>query len=157
MRRDSNAHRQKYALSVAGGGHGHEHEKQCHRAQDHRVHPDIQSAAPVEHAMRVLRRGWMGALVILALAAGVPDATATNATEAWTALKRERAIVLWLEARRLGDLRRWAANGTPGALDALEMVSGDAPVGSHLAQQDLCVPTPPSEQDTNPNVPSAGG
>lgn len=99
----------------------------------------------------------MGALVILALAAGVPDATATNATEAWTALKRERAIVLWLEARRLGDLRRWAANGTPGALDALEMVSGDAPVGSHLAQQDLCVPTPPSEQDTNPNVPSAGG
>lgn len=44
MRRDSNAHRQKYALSVAGGGHGHEHEKQCHRAQDHRVHPDVQSA-----------------------------------------------------------------------------------------------------------------
>ena len=93
----------------------------------------------------------------LRAAAGVTDAVATNAMEGWTALKRERAIVLWLEARRLGDLRRWSANGTPGALDALEMVSGDVQVGSHLAQQDLCFPIPPSEQDTNPNVPSAGG
>jgi hypothetical protein len=74
--------------------------------------------------------------------------SASNATDAWTALKRERGIELWLEARRLGDLRRWKAEGTPGALDPLEQV-GDA---SHLLRQDLCFPIPPGERQTNPNV-----
>lgn len=32
---------------------------------------------------------------------------ATNALEAWTMLKREREIDLWLEGRRYADLRRW--------------------------------------------------
>ena len=62
--------------------------------------------------------------------------TATSLDEAWTILKRERGIELWLEARRFADLRRWepyileygtlAADGqtvlplesrTPGTLD----------------------------------------
>jgi hypothetical protein len=38
----------------------------------------------------------------------IPLWTAANATEAWTALKRERGIELWLETRRLGDLWRWS-------------------------------------------------
>src|SRR5881409_1436253 len=44
----------------------------------------------------------------------LPGVTFTNLTEAWTALKTERAIELWLEARRLGDLRRWIDNKVPG-------------------------------------------
>jgi hypothetical protein len=32
---------------------------------------------------------------------------ATSLDEAWTILKRERGIELWLEARRFADLRRW--------------------------------------------------
>src|SRR5256886_1795463 len=44
----------------------------------------------------------------------LPGVTFTNLTEAWTALKTERAIELWLEARRLGDLRRWIDNNVPG-------------------------------------------
>ena len=67
--------------------------------------------------------------------------TAANATEAWAVLKRERGIELWLEGRRLGDLRRWAAASRPGALDPLE----------ELAGRDLCFATPLSEKQTNPN------
>lgn len=108
-------------------------------------------------AEKMLNDGnWAGAMVVInqiRTAAGVPAATATSADEAWAMLKRERGIELWLEGRRLGDLRRWKANGTPGALDHLEQVNED----SHLSRQDLCFPIPPSEQDTNPNVPKATG
>jgi len=84
-----------------------------------------------------------------------PEVSAANETEAWALLKRERGIELWLEGRRLGDLRRWSESGTPGALDPLETPSGSVSDGSHLVRQDLCFPIPPTEQDTNPNVPRA--
>jgi len=63
---------------------------------------------------------------------------AANATEAWTALKRERGIELWLEGRRLGDFRRWAALSRPGTSD-------------DMTGRDLCFATPLSEKETNPN------
>lgn len=84
--------------------------------------------------------------------AGAPLVTASTLKEAWTLLKRERAIVLWLEARRLGDLRRWKAEGTPGDLHPLEVPSGSVNEGSHLVRQDLCFPVSKSEIDTNPNI-----
>ncbi len=65
--------------------------------------------------------------------------TATTATEAWTALKRERGIELWLESRRLGDFRRWAALSRPGTSD-------------DMTGRDLCFSTPLSELQTNPNL-----
>jgi hypothetical protein len=68
--------------------------------------------------------------------------------EAWRLLKRERGIELWLEARRLGDLRRWKTDNTPGALDPLESVGAAA----HLTSQDLCFPISRSERETNPNL-----
>lgn len=37
--------------------------------------------------------------------------TAANLDAAWTILQRERGAVLWLEGRRLFDLRRWLAEG----------------------------------------------
>ena len=80
--------------------------------------------------------------------AGTGTLTATNLTDAWRLLKRERAIELWLEARRLGDLRRWKADNTPGALDPLESVGA----ASHLSQQDLCFPISRLERETNPNL-----
>ena len=80
--------------------------------------------------------------------AGTTAVTATATDEAWRLLKRERGIELWLEARRLGDLRRWKAASTPGALDPLESVG----TASHLKQQDLCFPISVSEKQTNPNV-----
>ena len=69
--------------------------------------------------------------------------TAASLTEGWAALKRERGIELWLEGRRLGDLRRWAALNRPGALDPKEEIPG----------RDLCFATPLSEKQTNLNFP----
>ncbi len=74
--------------------------------------------------------------------------TAADITEGWRLLKRERGIELWLEGRRLGDLKRWKAATTPGALDPLESVGAT----SHLARQDLCFPIARSERETNPNL-----
>lgn len=97
-------------------------------------------------------QGAMGKINALRSAAGVEEAMAASAVEAWTALKRERGIVLWLEGRRLGDFFRWNRDNTPGALHALETASGSQLEGSHLVQQDLCFPIAEGEVDTNPNV-----
>ena len=68
--------------------------------------------------------------------------------DAWTTLKRERGIELWLEGRRLGDIRRWAAATTPGSLDPLE-VPGPT---SYLEGQSSCFPLSQDEINTNPNA-----
>jgi hypothetical protein len=91
--------------------------------------------------------GAMTSINAVRTAAGAPLVVAADATEAWRLLKRERGIELWLEGRRIADLRRWKDGNTPGALDPLE-VPGSA---SHLTQQDLCFPISKSERDTNPN------
>ncbi len=46
----------------------------------------------------------------------LPALTAANATAAWAILQRERGAVLWLEGRRLWDLRRWLADGRSSVL-----------------------------------------
>jgi starch-binding outer membrane protein, SusD/RagB family len=68
--------------------------------------------------------------------------------DAWTILKQERGIELWLEGRRLADMRRWAANSTPGALDPLELPG----TASHLDGQDMCFPPSQGEVNNNPNL-----
>src|SRR6266699_749067 len=65
---------------------------------------------------------------------------ATNLTEAWTALKRERGIELWLEARRLGDERRWVEASTPGDMEDMS------------DRVRLCFPIGLDERRANPNV-----
>jgi hypothetical protein len=76
---------------------------------------------------------------------------ATNLDEAWTHLKRERAIELWLEGRRMNDLRRWQDNNTPGDLHPLEDPSN--PQTFLDPNQNLCIPISLAESQTNPNVP----
>jgi len=60
--------------------------------------------------------------------------------EGWAALQRERGIELWLEGRRLGDLRRWAAGGRPSA--GLPDMSGRA----------TCFPIGETERQTNSSL-----
>lgn len=94
-------------------------------------------------AEAMLRSGdWQSALVAinqLRAATGVPLATAVDPTQAWTALKRERGIELWLEGRRLGDLYRWAQDKTPGATD-------------DMTGRSVCFPIGQSEINANPNL-----
>ncbi len=73
---------------------------------------------------------------------------ANSITEAWTFLKRERGIELWLEGRRLGDFRRWQENGTPGVVDWPDY-TGLSPLFE--LGNDVCFPIPSDEIDTNPN------
>ena len=47
-------------------------------------------------------------------------------------------IELWLESRRLGDFKRWAALSRPGTSD-------------DMTGRNLCFATPLSEKQTNPN------
>jgi hypothetical protein len=105
----------------------------------------------VEAEDQLVKGNWQAAMgIINQLRAdyGVAPWTAADATEAWSGLKRERGIQLWLEARRLGDMRRWQVAGTPGALDPKEVVGDE----SYLLSQDLCFPIPRGERDTNPNI-----
>ena len=87
-----------------------------------------------------------GALVIInqrRADVGVTLRTASSLDEAWTALKLERMIELWLEGRALWDHRRYREENTPGPLPALLDVTG----------RDLCWPISLAERETNPNVP----
>lgn len=99
-----------------------------------------------------------------------PIATGLSDAAAYTELKRQRMLELWLEARRMFDLRRWEDNSMSGGIsDVLDGVYGtgtavtagvgdETPVGvldqtlTTLATNDRCYPIGDSEYDTNPNV-----
>ena len=69
----------------------------------------------------------------------LPALTATTEAEAWPILQKERAAVLWMEGRRLWDLRRWNAEPAPIK-------------NSFLDDRDKCIPVSENEEQSNPNV-----
>jgi starch-binding outer membrane protein, SusD/RagB family len=66
----------------------------------------------------------------------LPALTAASLDAAWTILQRERGAVLWLEGRRLWDLRRWLAEGR----------------NTQLQGRSACVPISLEERGANPNL-----
>lgn len=98
-----------------------------------------------------------------------------SADSAWSLLKLERQLELWLESRRLADLRRWTDNSIPGATTDGLYVDNDGPDGissldgstdddgltesgpvetmTSPVQRSLCFPVGRGERETNPNVP----
>ena len=88
---------------------------------------------------------------------------ANSLGEAWTRLKRERAIELFLEARTLGDQRRWEENNTPGDLELpdferISEIFSDSPRGTAInGQPRLCFDVPDSERERNDNIQTRSG
>ncbi|MES2521553.1 MAG: RagB/SusD family nutrient uptake outer membrane protein, partial [Gemmatimonadota bacterium] len=66
----------------------------------------------------------------------LPAVQATTVADAYTILMRERGAVLWLEGRRLWDLRRWFAEGR----------------NTFLQGRDKCLPISTEERGANPNL-----
>jgi hypothetical protein len=60
----------------------------------------------------------------------------TTTAAAWQMLQFERGAVLWLESRRLWDMRRWYAEGT----------------STFLAGRNKCIPVSDNEYAANPNL-----
>lgn len=81
--------------------------------------------------------------------------SAADATEAWTFLKRERYIELWLEGHRLSDELRWTENSRPGAIDLPDW-SDLSPLFTQRPRS-FCFDIPNSERELNPNVPEVSG
>lgn len=71
----------------------------------------------------------------------LPEWEAESSEEAWTHLKRERGIELWLEGRRMGDLRRWIDEDAPGEMEDM------------TDRVRLCLPISENERRSNPNIP----
>lgn len=82
------------------------------------------------------------------------NAATMTLADGWTALKSERALELWLEGRRLGDLRRWAAAGSPGTtFDGAYFLQGGVLTRTETsANRDACFPIGRGEMETNPNL-----
>jgi hypothetical protein len=68
-------------------------------------------------------------------------ATPTTVAAAWPILEKEYGAVVWIEARRLWQLRRW--NATPAT---------DPSHSSFLDGRATCIPISQSEQASNPNL-----
>ena len=74
--------------------------------------------------------------------------TATTLDDAWTYLKRERMIELWLEGRRLGDQRRLDAVKRPGSIDLPNFEAVSSIFSAN--PRSLCFDIPDSEKSSNP-------
>ncbi|HEY5490735.1 MAG TPA: RagB/SusD family nutrient uptake outer membrane protein [Gemmatimonadaceae bacterium] len=74
-----------------------------------------------------------------AVYAMAPLTAPADVATAWPILEKEKGAVLWLEGRRLGDLRRWYLETGPAH-------------NAFLEGRDKCLPISLQELQTNPNL-----
>ena len=104
-------------------------------------------------AENAIRNGdWQGGLATingLRSSVGVAPWTATNATEAIDRLRKERAIVTWLEGRRGGDLLRFGGDPTKDSiLVAMHAAAPQIPLDGRA----ICSPFSQTLSLANPNL-----
>jgi len=85
--------------------------------------------------------------------------TATTMEQAWYVLQKERGIELWVEGRRLPDLRRWAQTPGYANFDVVRREAAPQPVSADEVRNvldnpigDLCMPMSQDERNSNPNL-----
>lgn len=87
---------------------------------------------------------------------GLSSVTATSEEEAWEVLQKERGIELWLEGRRLPDVRRWAENPGTVPFEVVRETSGNGPeddaIRNVLNVEQMCLPVSSNEITSNPNI-----
>jgi hypothetical protein len=91
--------------------------------------PDVQGAMALINQQRAFYHR---------IATPLPPLAATTPEEAWPILQKERGAVVWLEARRFWDLRRWNAEPPPIK-------------NTFLDGRDKCIPVSENEVNSNPN------
>ena len=87
---------------------------------------------------------------------GLTDLSATTIDEAWIHLDHERMLTLWLEGRRMHDLRRWDEEDRstlPGVMFLRGQIplAGDA-MDPSISKRASCIPIAFSECLSNPNL-----
>lgn len=104
----------------------------------------------------LIRTGaWQAGMEIingLRAEAGVAPWAASNQEEAYNRLKKERAIVMWLEARRGGDLLRWDTDPVNDPI--LREMHENAPERTDLKGREICHPFSRTLVLTNPHIPN---
>ena len=108
---------------------------------------DFASAAPLINGLRT-------GVAVRTGSAALSPWTITNVREGWNALRKERSIELWLEARTMGDLRRWIADGTyKSQFDITPAGTGINGSPDNVADRiRLCFPISRGERNTNANL-----
>jgi hypothetical protein len=86
----------------------------------------------------------------------LPDLTAATLDEAWIHLDHERHLTLWLEGRRMHDLRRWDEEDR-SILPGVRYLRGQLPLADddlppELAKRASCIPISFSECLSNVNL-----
>ncbi len=81
---------------------------------------------------------------------GLSPASAGTVDEAWELLQKERGLELWLEGRRLADLRRWQQ--TPGWVNTEVIREGTSVRNVLDTPQPLCLKVSSNEILSNPNI-----
>ncbi len=84
------------------------------------------------------------------------DLTATTMDEAWVHLDHERHLTLWLEGRRMHDLRRWDEENR-GILPGVQFLRGELPLADDnldpsISKRAACIPVSFSECLSNKNL-----
>jgi starch-binding outer membrane protein, SusD/RagB family len=84
---------------------------------------------------------------------GLAPVSAATPNEAWDLLQKERGIELWLEGRRLGDLRRWQQ--TPGFVNTTTVRVAHQMPNVLDTPEPLCLKVSSNEINSNPNIASS--